>query len=131
MLPTLCDLAGIPAPEGLDGRSVLPFCRGEKAAWRTHLHGEHASGTASNQWIVRGPWKYAWYSQTGAEFLFNLADDPTETCNRAATRPDELAALRHLLVEALRGREEGYVDGARLVTGRPPQPVLHATGLPA
>jgi arylsulfatase A-like enzyme len=130
VLPTLCDLAGIPAPAGLDGRSVLPFCRGATpASWRAHLHGEHAAGSASNHWIVRGPWKYAWYSQTGAELLFNLADDPQECTNLAAVRQDEAAEMRRLLIEALRGREEGYVDGDALVPGRPPQAVLRDAGL--
>ena len=130
ILPTRCELGGVPVPAGLDGRSMLPCCRGETPAdWRGHLHGEHEAGFASNHWIVQGPWKYAWYSQTGTELLFNLPDDPGERRNLAATHPAESAALRQLLVESLRGREEGYVAGDRLVAGRQPQAVLHATGL--
>jgi arylsulfatase A-like enzyme len=125
VLPTLCDLAGVPMPAGIDGRSVVPFCRGHAPAdWRASLHGEHEAGNSSNQWIVRGPWKYVWYSQTGTELLFNLGDDPRESHDLAAARPSELAELRHLLVEALAGREEGYVANDTLVTGRPPQVLL-------
>lgn len=130
VLPTLCDLAGVAAPDGLDGRSVVPLCRGAMPGdWRRHLHGEHEAGQASNHWIVSGPWKYVWYSQTGTELLFNLADDPQECRDVVAARPAERDELRALLVQALRGREEGYVDGDSLVAGRQPQAVLSAAGL--
>ncbi|MGF1452388.1 MAG: sulfatase [Opitutales bacterium] len=33
IFPTLCDLAGLPQPEGLEGISLTPLLRGEKAAW--------------------------------------------------------------------------------------------------
>ena len=130
ILPTLCELGGVPAPDGLDGRSVMPFCRGERpAGWRAHLHGEHASGEASNHWIVRGNWKYVWYSQTGTELLFDLASDPRESRDLTSSRPVETADLRALLMDALRGREEGYVTDEKCVVGRPTQAVLRGAGL--
>lgn len=129
ILPTLCDIADIPVPGTVEGRSVLPFCRGETPAWRSHVHGEHAWGDLSNQWLTDGRWTYTWYSQSGYEQLFNLKDDPEQRRNLAPDHPDLVAAWRHRLVEALTGREEGYVEDGHLIVGRPAQAVLREAGL--
>ncbi|MCU0520031.1 MAG: arylsulfatase [Anaerolineae bacterium] len=126
VLPTLCDVAGVEVPASIEGRSVLPFCRGEAPAWRSYVHGEHTAGRYSNQWLTDGVWKAIWYSQTGIEQLFNLREDPKETRNLADTYPDLLADWRMRLIVELTGREEGYVQGGSLVVGRPPQPLLRA-----
>ena len=38
-----------------------------------------------------------------------------------------MALLREKLIEALKGREEGYTDGTSLIVGRPPLTVLKHT----
>ena len=124
LLPTLCDLADIPIPAGIDGRSLMPFVRGEQPAWRSWLHGEHEWGRFSNHWLSDGRTKYAWYSQTGREQLFDLAADPNECRDLAAERPEELARWRARLVQELADREEGYVQYGRLVVGRSVSAVL-------
>jgi arylsulfatase len=129
VLPTLCDVAGVPIPDSVEGRSLLPFCRGESPEWREYIHGEHALGDLSNQWLTDGRWKYAWYSQTGVEQLFNLVEDPQELHNLAPSQPDLVAAWRERLVRELTGREEGYVQDGQLVVGRPPQRILAEAGL--
>lgn len=129
VLPTLCDVAGVPIPDSVEGRSLLPFCRGESPEWREYIHGEHALGDLSNQWLTDGRWKYAWYSQTGAEQLFDLVEDPQELHNLAPSQPDLVAAWQERLVRELAGREEGYVQDGQLVVGRPPQRILAEAGL--
>ncbi|MCA9987980.1 MAG: sulfatase-like hydrolase/transferase, partial [Anaerolineales bacterium] len=129
ILPTLCDLAGIPLPDGVDGASALPLARGETAGWRGCIHGEHEMGRFSNHWLTDGQMKYCWYSQTGAEQLFDLAADPTECHDLAGDRPDEIALWRHRLIGELAEREEGYVQKGQLVTGRPVSPILTSAGL--
>jgi arylsulfatase A-like enzyme len=124
VLPTLCDVANVPVPDSIEGRSVLPFCRGETAEWREYVHGEHTSGRLSNHWIVDGEWKYAWYSQTGVEQLFHLAEDPAETTDLSAAQPERLAACRARLVQELADREEGFVVDGQLCAGRPVSAVL-------
>ena len=87
LLPTLCDLAGIPIPPGIDGQSLMPFVRGESSPWRGWLHGEHEWGRFSNHWLSDGRTKYAWYSQTGHEQLFDLdTDQPKVTIWRPSGR---------------------------------------------
>jgi hypothetical protein len=33
--------------------------------------------------VIRYPWKYVQHERSGAEYLFNLADDPGENLNRS------------------------------------------------
>lgn len=126
--PTLCEIAGVPIPDSIEGKSLLPFCRGESPSWRPYLHGEHALGQLSNQWLTDGCWKYVWYSQLGLEQLFDLREDPEERHNLASERPQTVAMWRERLIAELTGREEGYVQEGQLVVGRPPQTILHAAG---
>ncbi|OGV72686.1 MAG: arylsulfatase [Lentisphaerae bacterium RIFOXYB12_FULL_65_16] len=124
VLPTLCDVAGVAVPSSVEGQSLVPLCRGETVPWREYIHGEHPRGDLSNHWLTDGRMKYAWYSQTGREQLFDLANDPQELHDLAPDRAADVAAWRERLVRELTGREEGYVQDSRLVVGRAPLSVL-------
>lgn len=129
IMPTLLDLAGLPIPESVDGRSLAPFLRGERPAWRDYLHGEHTQLGQSLQWLTDGIIKYCWASGEGTEELFDLASDPGELRNLAA-EPEHAATLelwRSRLVECLERREEGYVKDGTLVPGRTPITILRHT----
>lgn len=128
IFPTCCELAGITPPPHLDGRSILPLCRGEAAGWRADLHGEHYAGRESNHWLTDGREKYAWFSQTGRELLFDLIEDPQERHDLAAARPERIAYWRERLAAELAGRPEGYVRDGRLVVGAEPRPTLDHAG---
>ncbi|MFC0674877.1 arylsulfatase [Brachybacterium hainanense] len=125
VMPTLLEFAGVEIPEGVDGQSLRAAARGE--AVRDHLHGEHLIGSLgrhSMQWIRSRRYKYIWLSGDGHEQLFDLESDPQELHDlvpEAGSGPlaEELARHRALLVEHLRGREEGFVQEDRLVPGRP------------
>jgi arylsulfatase A-like enzyme len=107
----------------------MPLIRGESPPWRVWIQGEHERGIYSNQWLTDGKMKYVWYSQTGAEQLFDLVNDPQECHDLYAERPEELALWRARLAQELEGREEGYVQDGQLVTGRPVSPGLKSAGL--
>ncbi len=124
VLPTLCDVANVPVPDSIEGKSVLPFCRGETTEWREYVHGEHTAGNLSNHWIVDREWKYIWYSQTGLEQLFHLAEDPKEEHELSTKRPAKLAEYRTRLVNELWEREEGFVIDGALESGVPVSPIL-------
>ncbi len=126
ILPTILEACGAAIPESVDGQSVLGLCRGEATEWRTYLHGEHAAGQASNHWITDGKCKYAWFSQTGREQFFNLASDPQELEDLIDDpgSQERIGRFRQWLIEELTGREEGFTDGTKLITGRPTKPVL-------
>ncbi|HET7560424.1 MAG TPA: arylsulfatase [Limnochordia bacterium] len=121
LMPTLLECAGLPIPDGVEGRSFLPLARGESPAWRATLHGEHTTLGQSLQWLTDGREKYIWFSGSGVEQLFDLTVDPTESHDLAplAEYGERLALWRRRLVEALDGREEDFVQGGALVAGRP------------
>jgi len=105
----------------VDGKSLL------HPVDREYLHGEHTLGQDSMHFIVTKDDKYIWYSQTGKELYFDLREDPHETKNVLESHPQRVALLRGKLIEALKGREEGYTDGTSLIVGRPPLTVLAHT----
>ena len=120
VMPTLLDLAGAEIPDTVDGKSML------HPIDREYIHGEHSLGMDSMHFLVTKTDKYIWYSQTGRELYFDLEKDPHETHDAIADGKyaDRIAWLRQCLIRELDGREEGYSDGAQLITGRPPQTVL-------
>jgi arylsulfatase A-like enzyme len=115
VLPTFCEAAGAPVPASVEGRSVLPQIRGERApGWRADLHGEHEFGDESNHWLTDGAEKYVWFSARGEELLFDLRADPREEKNLAAVRPERVAFWRNRLIDELAARGAEHVREARL-----------------
>ncbi len=127
VMPTLLDSAGLDIPDTADGRSVLPLYRQEQTHWRSVVHGEHAYGDDSNHFLVDQDRKYIWFSQSGKEQLFDLAEDPSELCDLAEdpNYSQVLEAMRQELIRRLADREEGYSDGQELIAGRTPKPCLN------
>ncbi|RMG66533.1 MAG: DUF4976 domain-containing protein [Bacteroidetes bacterium] len=104
-LPTACELAGVPAPAYVDGHSYLPVLKGEAAAdSHAYLYWEFYEGGRS-QAIRQGKWKAVrtgLRDDPGAPWeLYDLAEDPGETADLAASHPvvvarlDSLAAVAH------------------------------------
>ncbi|NGP44964.1 arylsulfatase [Bacillaceae bacterium SIJ1] len=126
VMPTLLDAAQVEIPNCVDGQSVLPLCANEKMKWRDYIHGEHPRGIESHHYLTNGKEKYIWYSQTGEEQLFNLIEDSGETVNLAGNieYKNRLKYWRELLINELKGREEGYTDGVSLIKGREPKAIL-------
>ena len=121
ILPTLVSLAGGGECPFSDGEDLLDGAEG-----REYLHGEHATGDMSNHFIVTRTDKYVWFSQTGREQYFDLANDPMET-HDGVNDPENaqrISEMRALLIKELTGREEGYVADGKLVVGCKPQTVL-------
>ncbi|HEY8477467.1 MAG TPA: sulfatase-like hydrolase/transferase [Chloroflexota bacterium] len=84
LYPTLAELAGLPAPEGLDGRSLVPLMTTGSAAGRKgYAIAEHYShGVPGPMRMVRlGEWKYILYLDAKPS-LFNLKEDPQEFHDR-------------------------------------------------
>jgi len=122
LLPTLVDLSGGKIPGSVEGRSLVPWLRGEVPSdWRSHLHGEHEFGAESNHWLTDGREKYIWYPRRGTEQVFDLETDPREECNRLeeACRSGRLQTWRRILGDILdrRSSDPIYRPGA---VPRPP-----------
>lgn len=75
LFATLCDLAGLPIPDGLDSRSLVPLLQGETAGWDNTAISQFGP---HNVMLKAGDLKYQWYGPDLPEVLFDLATDPTE-----------------------------------------------------
>ena len=124
VMPTVLEAAGVQIPDSVEGISLWNTALKESGTpeVREYLHGEHTLGEASSHWIITKDEKYIWYSQTGEEQYFRIAEDPDELHNLigSETAKERVEALRGLLIQELQDREEGYVREGRLVTGCEP-----------
>ncbi len=77
---TLCELADIPVPPGLDSRSLVPLLRGDASAWRNESVSQFGR---DHVMIKQDALKYQYYGEDIPEVLFDLDTDPGETYNVA------------------------------------------------
>ena len=75
---TLCELAGLEAPDGLDSRSLVPLLHGDVSAWGDETVSHFGE---TNLMVKQGPLKYQYYGEGMPEVLFDLASDPSESTN--------------------------------------------------
>jgi len=92
LMPTLLDLAGIPAPARVTGESLRPLIESTAASKRETLvtgWGEHGA-VRNHEWVYIGRWS------PGAPFeeLYDVRKDPKELKNVAAANPTVVAELR-------------------------------------
>lgn len=83
VLATLCDLAGIEAPDSNEGTSFKPVLTGDKKAIRDVLYGAYAGGGKPGiRCVKQGDWKLIRYEApergVNETQLFNLAENPDE-----------------------------------------------------
>jgi arylsulfatase A-like enzyme len=96
IMPTLLELAGVPAPAGVQGKSLAPLLRGNNAAAP-----EVAYSYLADKMVRQGDWKLIAplaRSRSGKMELYNVARDPEEQNNlygkpEAAAAQAKLAAL--------------------------------------
>lgn len=119
LMPTMLDIAGLPLPEGVEGRSLVPALRSEEPGWREYLHGEHTGGDGT-QFVVGSRYKFVWFTRSGRELLFDLQDDPEEKRN-LADKPQysRLAAewRDRLIAELAMRPQDKMTDGKKLTPG--------------
>ena len=110
LYPTLCQLAGLPIPGGLDGRSFVDTLRDPSAPAREHAtHVYPRVGPIQQKLLGRAvrtaryrlvEWKAFGAAPESAELeLYDYTSDPLETENLAAQQPAVVAELRSLLVQ--------------------------------
>jgi arylsulfatase A-like enzyme len=119
VMPTLLELCGLPAPKGvtLDGISLAPALRGaaELPAERVIITGTQPAGQPEpfkNMSVLRGPWRLV----NGRE-LYDIANDPGQKSNIAASRPKIVAELRAAHDAFWREVEPGFKEVPRVILG--------------
>jgi arylsulfatase A-like enzyme len=76
LYPTFCDLAGVPIPASVQGRSLVPVLRGD----RTEIYDAIYGYFTDTQRMLRQPdgWKLIHYPKIGRFQLFQVNEDPLE-----------------------------------------------------
>ncbi|HET6573659.1 MAG TPA: sulfatase [Fimbriiglobus sp.] len=96
-LPTLLELAGGKAPDGLDGVSIAGVLtgKGSLAARDLFWHVPHYTNQGSRPGgaIREGSWKLVQHYEDGALELFDLTHDPSETRNLRESNPELVKRL--------------------------------------
>ncbi|HYG78087.1 MAG TPA: sulfatase [Planctomycetota bacterium] len=102
--PTLAELAGVPVPTGIDGRSFAKVVRDPAAAARDHIIHVYPRGGGMLGRAIRTEryrlveWKKPGAPASTAVFeLYDYQADPGETKNLAAEQPEVVAKLTALL----------------------------------
>jgi len=88
-------------------------------SWRERLHGECSqvpTAGSGMQYLTDGRTKYIYWPGTGQEQLFDIAHDPDEMTDLAASvdHAELLASYRRDLIGILDGRPEGFVEDGEL-----------------
>jgi arylsulfatase A len=103
VMPTLCEITGIYAPEGIDGISFLPTLTGKTQKQHDYLYWEfHEQG--GKQAVRMGNWKAVKLNvDMEGEFtaeLYDLSVDPGETKNIVSARPDIMVKMEAIMKQA-------------------------------
>ena len=122
LAPTFLDLAGLPIPTSMQGRSLVPLLRGEAPGdWPTsfyyryyHSPGHH--NTAAHLGVRTSTHKLIHYWNKDAWEMFDLVEDPTEQNNLlhgdpSALSPPVAAQLNELKLELTRLQRHYRDDG--------------------
>jgi choline-sulfatase len=107
LVPTILEIGGVPAPDYLQGKSLMPFVAGESPEWRTsyyvqnrhHPHLIRSTKRLYKAWPQRAlrtaDWKLI-LAEGGPIQLYNLRDDPDELLNIfPVPRNDEQGQFLH------------------------------------
>jgi len=109
--PTFLDMAGLPIPADMQGRSLVPILKGEKPAhWRTSMYyryyhdpGHH--NTRAHYGVRTDTHKLIHYWKKDAWELFDLSKDPAEQHN-LYDNPESAALVKTLKAELAKLRAE-------------------------
>jgi len=109
--PTLLELAGLPVPKTIQGRSFVTLLKDSKATWRKSFLSEYFQEkqyprTPTWQAVRTEHWKYIKYTDlNGMDELYDLKADPYET-NNLIHQLNSQAALKEMQAELEKLRKE-------------------------
>src|SRR6185436_11296283 len=121
--PTLLDLAGLPVPADMQGRSIVPLLKGEAPAdWRTamyyrYYHYPQDHRVQPHYGVRDERWKLINFNKLDEWELFDLKTDPHET-NNAYGNAAHSDIVKKLKAEMARLRSE--LNDTNQFADRPP-----------
>ena len=123
LFPTLCELAGVPAPAGVFGESLRPLWDGSRSSLRDTVFLPYIQ----IQRAVRDErWKLIRYPKLGFSQLFDLQTDPDET--RSVYDDPARAPDITRLTAAMKTWQQKVGDTLVLNEGSTPPPKIDLTG---
>lgn len=122
LAPTFLDLAGLPIPASMQGRSLAPLLRGEspedwrKTMYYRYYHDPGHHNTAAHLGVRTATHKLIHYWKKDAFEMFDLVNDPTEQHNllfdpEEAKRPEVAKLFAELKGELARLKAEFKDEG--------------------
>ena len=111
IMPTLLDLAGIPIPSTVEGRSMVGDER------RSFLFGECREDVGATRMVHDGRYKLIWYPCGNAFQLFDLENDPHEQVDLHAdlANSEKFHHLQDIMLTQLHGKDLNWVQNGKLV----------------
>ena len=103
LYPTLAELAGLPAPAGLDGKSFAALFTDPAAAYRDHVIHVYPRSKLLGRAIRTDRYRLVEWKEIGADTstaeweLYDYQSDPGETKNLAAENPEIVKELQAML----------------------------------
>ena len=101
ILPTLAQIAGLPAPSKIDGISILPSLLGQKQKQHEYLYWDYGHVRKTFKQAIRmDRWKAVRIGVDEPLELYHLRDDPGETTDLAAKHPEIVTKIESLMEKA-------------------------------
>jgi iduronate 2-sulfatase len=105
--PTLCELAGLPAPHHLEGSSLMPVLRHSAQDWKSAAFSQYPRGPYMGYSMRTKRYRYTcWKDRKGgstyAEEVYDYQSDPKESVNLAG-RSEQDSILKSLRDQSERG----------------------------
>jgi N-acetylglucosamine-6-sulfatase len=111
LAPSLLEMAGVPAPEAMEGRSFVPFLKSEslpgRTAWLYEYRADFPFRAPSNCAVRTRQHIYIEFAGRRGQELYDLLDDPRQRHNLIHTEEGQRIArgLRVTLEDLKRGRK--------------------------
>ena len=87
VLPTFCELAGVPVPFSSDGTSFLPALLGKNQREHPYLYWEFHERKSTIQALRMGKWKAVRHKPSGSIELYDIEQDVGEETDLAVEHP--------------------------------------------
>jgi iduronate 2-sulfatase len=103
LYPTLTELAGLPAPDALEGKSLVPVLRDPSLAVKNYVFHVYPRGERLGRAVRSGQYRLVEWkvpgapAETAAVELYDYTADPEETKNLALEKPEIVARMRAIL----------------------------------
>lgn len=129
LYPTLCELANLPAPQGLDGASFVSALKTPAAPAKEAVYHVYPRDSLLGRAVRTSRYRLVEWKKIGEPAasavceLYDYEADPEETKNVAAEKPEVVAQLRALLAKQPEAKPQVRATGSALhVTGSAKRP---------